>query len=597
MDIEDVYIDEPRGFVNGNVYPRITKKTLNNDLAEAFGDNIPGTQRIFVQVWGCAHNTSDAEYMAGLLAAYGYRVTLGGSCYDSDNESDADNKSNDDEAKALADLWLLNSCTVKGPAEAHFRNAVIAAKEAGKAVVVAGCVPQGSPNAAYLKDVSVVGVQQIDRVVEVVEQTLMGNVVRFMEKRVASTGNQRRLGGAPLSLPKIRRNPFIEILAISTGCLNACTYCKTKHARGVLASYPVDELVQRAIEAFKEGVKELWLTSEDLGAYGRDLPRSEYPLATSPPNLALRWPNHLTLADLLYALVPIIPDGAMLRLGMTNPPYILDQLEEIAIVLRDPRVYAFLHVPVQSGSNNVLDAMRREYTVEEFEEVVNYLLDHVPSVESDSMTVATDIICGFPTETEADFQETLQLVEKYRFPVLFINQFFARPGTPAASMKREATTAAVKKRTKALHELFRTYQPFSDREGRYYRVLITETSTDGKHWVGHTKAYEQILIPKEPELQGRIVEVKVTECDKFFMRGEITNSGPFDSLCDEIGDVFKYLRQPVMESSSKIQNGRVLPPERYWKAKLKSSLFSNLLVPTAIVLLIGAWALTRRCKS
>lgn len=77
-----------------------------------------------------------------------------------------------------------------------------------------------------------------------------GNVVRFMEKRLAPTDNQRRLGGAPLSLPKIRRNPFIEILAVSTGCLNACTYCKTKHARGVLASYPVDELVQRAVEAF-----------------------------------------------------------------------------------------------------------------------------------------------------------------------------------------------------------------------------------------------------------------------------------------------------------------------------------------------------------
>lgn len=135
-----------------------------------------------------------------------------------------------------------------------------------------------------------------------------------------------------------------------------------------------------SIFSLSEGVKELWLTSEDLGAYGRDLPRSEYPLATSPPILAVRWPNHLTLADLLYALVPIIPNGAMLRLGMTNPPYIQDQLEEVAAVLRDPRVYAFLHVPVQSGSNNVLDAMRREYTVEDFQEVVDFLLDKVPSV-------------------------------------------------------------------------------------------------------------------------------------------------------------------------------------------------------------------------
>lgn len=227
-----------------------------------------------MQVWGCAHNTSDAEYMAGILSAYGYKVTLGGGspgdkpekCADkeletTDCECRGDCKkipsksTTTEDAKEAADLWLLNSCTVKGPAEDHFRNTVLAAKAKGKKVVVAGCVPQGSPDVAYLKDVSVVGVQQIDRVVDVVEETLAGNVVRFMDKRMADEGGgpegNRRLGGAPLSLPKIRRNPLIEILAISTGCLNACTYCKTKHARGVLASYTVAELVQRAVEAFE----------------------------------------------------------------------------------------------------------------------------------------------------------------------------------------------------------------------------------------------------------------------------------------------------------------------------------------------------------
>uniref|UniRef100_A0A158QH48 tRNA (N(6)-L-threonylcarbamoyladenosine(37)-C(2))-methylthiotransferase n=1 Tax=Rodentolepis nana TaxID=102285 RepID=A0A158QH48_RODNA len=606
MDIEDISLVPPKSVVNDNVHPRFIKKGLNADTIEAVGDNIPGTQKIFIQVWGCAHNTSDAEYMAGLLSAYGYQVTLGGSCCDSESAFDNENKSGDEVAKAEADLWLLNSCTVKGPAEDHFRNAVIAAKESGKAVVVAGCVPQGSPNTSYLKNISVVGVQQIDRVVEVVEQTLMGNVVRFMEKRVADTNDHRRLGGAPLSLPKIRRNPLIEILAISTGCLNACTYCKTKHARGVLASYPVDELVQRAVEAFNEprviqlhanatfntldGVKELWLTSEDLGAYGRDLSRLQYPLATSPPSLAAQWPHHLTLADLLYALVPVIPRGAMMRLGMTNPPYILDQLEYVSAVLRDPRVYAFIHIPVQSGSNNVLDAMRREYTVEEFQHVVDFLSNEVHSVQGDKMTVATDIICGFPNETEADFQKTLQLVEKNRFPVLFINQFFARPGTPAATMERSATTAAVKLRTKALHNLFRSYQPYAGREGRQYRVLITETSTDGKHWVGHTKAYEQILILKEPGLHGRIVEVMVTECDKFFMRGVVTDRGPFDSLCEETVNTHEYLQIP------KQQNGEVPASKTApsWCSTLmgKSSLLSSLLVPSAVILLLGTFNFT-----
>ncbi|VEL15230.1 unnamed protein product [Protopolystoma xenopodis] len=204
------------------------------------------------------------------------------------------------------------------------------------------------------------------------------NVVRFLEKRFSDAKDGQkviRLPGAPLDLPKIRRNPLIEILAISTGCLNACTYCKTKHARGALTSYSIGQLVERAQSAFAgrlvffvapNGVKEIWLTSEDLGAYGRDLPRiqssqpgfkthscsfSESSPLSVPlcPLLASRWPRHLTLADLLAQLVRVIPAGCMLRLGMTNPPYILDQLTEIAEVLRHPRVYSFLHVPVQSG--------------------------------------------------------------------------------------------------------------------------------------------------------------------------------------------------------------------------------------------------------
>uniref|UniRef100_A0A5K3FPD3 Threonylcarbamoyladenosine tRNA methylthiotransferase n=2 Tax=Mesocestoides corti TaxID=53468 RepID=A0A5K3FPD3_MESCO len=422
-----------------------------------------------------------------------------------------------------------------------------------------------------------------------------------MEKRVGSdenglggSGRKRRLGGAPLSLPKIRRNPLIEILVVSTGCLNACTYCKTKHARGVLASYTVAELVQRAIEAFNDGVREIWLTSEDLGAYGRDLPRFDYHLPTTPATVAEKWPNHLTLADLLFALVPTIPAGCMLRLGMTNPPYILDQLEEVAAVLRHPRVYAFVHIPVQSGSNSVLESMRRAYTVEEFQRVVECLTSGVHSVDGDKLTVATDLICGFPTETEADFQDTVKLVERYKFPVLFINQFFARPGTPAATMKRVATTAEVKKRTRRLHDLFRSYCPFDGRVGRVYRVLITEASTDSKHWVGHTKAYEQILLPKDPDLQGRIVLVEVTECDKFFMRGKVIDRGPFESLSVGEDDGFQLSLQTVggpARVPEDICHKSTIP--KVILSKTKSGFDSSSVILVAVVLLLAAWVIIK----
>ena len=118
-------------------------------------------------------------------------------------------------------------------------------------------------------------------------------------------------------------------------------------------------------------------------------------------------------------------------------------------MLRHPRVYSFLHVPVQSGSDAVLRDMRREYTAADFAEVVETLRREVPGV-----TIATDIICGFPTETEDDFAETVALCDRYRFPSLFINQFFPRPGTPAARMQRAASAQEVKGRTRRLNDLF-----------------------------------------------------------------------------------------------------------------------------------------------
>ncbi|NWT14106.1 CDKAL methylthiotransferase, partial [Vireo altiloquus] len=478
-DIEDIVSAEDlkphdRQFLRKNVFPKVRKrssqKSVQTDDEPPSDSIIPGVQKIWIRTWGCSHNNSDGEYMAGQLAAYGYKIT--------DNSAEAD-------------LWLLNSCTVKNPAEDHFRNSIKKAQEGKKKVVLAGCVPQAQPRQEYLKGLSIIGVQQIDRVVEVVEETIKGHSVRLLGQK---KDNGKRLGGARLDLPKIRKNPLIEIISINTGCLNACTYCKTKHARGDLASYPIEELVDRAKQSFQEGVCEIWLTSEDTGAYGRDI-------GTDLPTL-------------LWKLVEVIPEGAMLRLGMTNPPYILEHLEEMAKILNHPRVYAFLHIPVQSASDSVLMDMKREYCVADFKQVVDFLKERVPGI-----TIATDIICGFPGETDEDFQETMKLVELYRFPSLFINQFYPRPGTPAAKMPQ--VPAAVKKqRTKDLSQLFHSYNPYDHKIGERQRVLVTEESFDSNYYVAHNPFYEQVLVPKDPQLMGKMVEVSIYEAGKHFMKGQ-----------------------------------------------------------------------------
>lgn len=506
-DIEDLISAQditPKQRYSSRKYVKVStrKKHAEEEVPVPVGENIPGVQNVYVKTWGCAHNSSDSEYMAGQLSAYGYNLT-------------------DD--KIEADLWLLNSCTVKNPAEDHFRNEIESAKKLGKHVVLAGCVPQGAPKSSFVQGYSIIGVQQIDRVVEVVEETLKGNTVKLLGTKKE---NGRKIGGASLLLPKVRRNPLIEIIAINTGCLNQCTYCKTKHARGDLGSYPPEEIVARAKQAFEEGVVEIWLTSEDTGTYGRDIGSS--------------------LPELLWQLVEVIPKGCRLRLGMTNPPYILEHLEEISKIMRTPRVYSFLHVPVQSGSDQVLSDMKREYSRADFEHVVDFLQERVPGI-----TIATDIICGFPTETEENFEDTMTLCGKYKFPSLFINQFFPRPGTPAARMPR-VDPQIVKRRTKRLTDLFYSYEPYGHKIGQVQDVLVTEVSHDKKHYVGHNEFYEQVLVPMRPEFMGKLVKVKIAAATKFSINGE-----PLDEI------LMPGLRQPLEKgvvSGFRIENA----DGKYW---------------------------------
>lgn len=452
-----------------SVLPQRRKEAVNGSATDDkdgyAAEGVPGTQKVWIKTYGCSHNVSDSEYMEGILSSYGYQIVA---------------------EQENADLWLVNSCTVKDPSQAAFMHLVNKAKETNFPVVVAGCVSQADRSIPGLEDVSVVGISQIDRVVEVVEETLSGHTVKLLAKKELPA----------LDLPKIRKNPLVEIVPLSTGCLGACTYCKTKHARGNLGSYTVDTIVDRVRTVVAEGVSEVWLSSEDTGAYGIDLGTD--------------------ISCLLRAVVAALPDeGVMLRVGMTNPPYILRHLEAVAEILNHPKVFAFLHVPVQAGSDSVLGAMNREYTCDEFRQVADYLLTHVPDV-----TIATDIICGFPNESEADFDETLALINHYKFAIVNISQFYPRPGTPAARMKR-IPTQVVKDRSRRLTKLFETFDPYKSYVGRRERVwFCNEVSDDGRS-VGHTKAYVKVLVPLDANLPGTSALVDISARQRFHVEGVV----------------------------------------------------------------------------
>jgi len=568
-DIEDIEVGNVGKKEKGEASPRLETGARRGRVKETIlQDNgldptgVPGTQSVFVRTWGCSHNNSDGEYMAGLLAAYGYEVT---------------------EKAEDADVWVLNSCTVKNPAESHFVNEIGKARTQGKHVVVAGCVPQAAPKQKGMEGVSVVGVQQIDRVVEVVEETLKGHTVQLMSQRKGLSSDEwgrfvqgkkrRKLGGASLALPKIRKNYLVEILPISTGCLNQCTYCKTKHARGDLGSYTIEEITMRVKDVLQDGVREIWMSSEDTGAYGRDI--------------------NTSLPSMLRAVVDLLPKGTMLRLGMTNPPYILEHLPEVAEILRHPNVYSFLHVPVQAGSDHVLDDMKRKYHVQDFEVVVDYLREHVSGI-----TISTDIICGFPTESEEDFEETLKLVEKYKFPILNISQFYPRPGTPAAKMKR-VPTQDVKNRSRKLTRLFESYRCFDDHVGRVEEVLATDIAYDKQHLVAHNKQYIQVLVPRDPNLMGKTFKVRIVRAEKFCIIGEVIEETvalapalPTPPQQGALSNASKY-RTPAPESSAgpSRRNGQDGPSQSSPDPPSPSGPVVGLLQSSSWILLLGFLAL------
>ena len=454
-----------------NTQKKKKKIILKNKLKK---DPNKNPYKIFIKTFGCSHNASDSEYMAGILSSLGYEIV-------SSLES--------------SDLTIINSCTVKSPSQAAFLNSVIKSKNFNKKVIVGGCVPQAERNLSGLENISIVGVSQINNIDYIVEQTLEGNVIRLLENKTLPS----------LLLPKIRRNKYIEIIPISQGCLGSCTYCKTKQARGKLISYPVKHIVEACKHAWENNAKELWITSEDTGVYGRDI-------GTNLPNL-------------LIEILKYIPSDVMIRIGMANPPYILEHVNSMIKILNHPNVYSFIHIPVQSGSNKVLDKMLREYTIEEFNFLCDKFIEGVPDI-----TLATDIICGFPTETKENFEETLNLVEKYKFPVINISQFYPRPGTVAAKWKK-IDTKEVHNRSKTLAELFKSYSHYKHLLNTEQRVWIHDLNEEEKNkeenmMVGHNKSYVKILIPKDETLYGKEILVKITKIFEWHCVGEIIDKNP-----------------------------------------------------------------------
>ena len=416
-------------------------------------------EKIFIRTFGCSLNQSDSEQMAGVLTHAGFIIIL---------------KPED------ADLIILNSCTVKGPTENSLFKEI--KKWKNKRLVIAGCIPQTDKE--KLKEYSLIGTKNLNQIVEVVQETLNGNLTQ----RLTFKGNPG------LTLPRIRKNKNVGVIPISRGCLGSCTFCKTKAARGNLQSYPPNDILNLANEYLNEGANELWLTSQDCGCYGFDI--------------------NTNLAELLEQLTKI-PGDFKIRIGMANPDHILKILTKLIQAYKNKKVFRFLHLPIQSGNDLILTIMKRNYSVKEFKIVISAFRKEIPDI-----TISTDIICGFPGETEEQFQDSLDLINWLKPLVLNISRFWPREKPPAAKMKNQLTSRLVKERSRKLHHLFRELgKKENEKElGRIKEVLIEEKIKNG--FVGRDENYRPIILHETAEL-GQKMNIKIVDCSAIDLRGKI----------------------------------------------------------------------------
>jgi MiaB-like tRNA modifying enzyme len=419
---------------------------------------------IYIEIYGCSNSQAEAEMMAGLLKQAGFEIV------------DSDKK---------ADLIIIVTCYVKTPTE---QKILFRIKELSKKkLIIAGCMPEEIYN--KLIDIapkaSLLSTHHIKEIVQAVDKTLEG-------KRVEYLGESNEI---KLCLPKVRRNSVIDIVPISSGCNSHCYYCCVRLVKGKLFSYPKEMIVKEIESSLKEGCKEIWLTAQDTASYGLD--------------------KGAKLPELLND-ISNIPGKFFVRVGMMNLKNVIPIASDIVKAFQNEKIYKFIHLPIQSGSDNVIALMNRAYKVSQFEEIVKMFRD------SFNCQVWTDVIVGYPTEKEEDFSKTLEFIRKIRPDWINVSKFGIRPGTEAAKLK-PLPTDIVKERSRIASELVRKISLEKNQEwiGWEGEILVSEKGNQPNQWIGRNFAYKPVLVESRNNPFGKIVRVKITEVSHSHLSGKL----------------------------------------------------------------------------
>jgi threonylcarbamoyladenosine tRNA methylthiotransferase CDKAL1 len=427
--------------------------------------------QVFVRSFGCSANTADSEVLSGCLVNGGFELAT---------------------SESTANIVIYNSCAVKGPTEDRIISALKQIQSNTK-IVITGCLPLISLERLKreVRFDALLGPSVGKNIVQIVKRVVNGETIIDLDS--AATSNPE------LDLPRIQTNPIISIVPINYGCLGSCSYCCVVHARGHLRSCSIDRIVDRIKKDADSGFQEFWLTSQDTASYGREIGTN--------------------LAELLKA-VTAVEGNFHVRVGMMTPNLIHPFLSDLVDAFRSEKVFKFVHLPVQSGDDEVLRRMRRFYTAAEFKETVAAFRN-----EFSQITLSTDVICGFPGETIDAFENTIHLIKDIKPDIVNVSKFFARPKTAALSMSAESVTKSeINSRSAEMAKLAKQValernQAWANWEGE---VFVDEIGKVEGSWVGRNFAYKPVSILSSENLLGKIVQVKILKTFSTHLSSRIT---------------------------------------------------------------------------
>ncbi len=438
-------------------------------------------RRYHITTFGCQMNKADSERMAGILEDMGFEW--------SQDPNDAN-------------LVLYNTCTIRDNAEQKVysylgRQAKRKHEQADLTLVVAGCVAQ-QEGEALLRRVPeldlVMGPQHANRLQDLLEQVFDGNQV------VATEPIQ-----IVEDITKPRRDSTVTAwVNVIYGCNERCTYCVVPNVRGVEQSRTPEAIRKDMEELGQQGYKEITLLGQNIDAYGRDL-----------PGVTESGRHQHTLTDLLY-YVHDVPGIERIRFATSHPRYFTERLIRACAEL--PKVCEHFHIPFQSGDNDILKAMARGYTQEKYRRIIDKIREYMPDA-----SISADAIVGFPGETEAQFENTLKLVEDIGFDLLNTAAYSPRPGTPAALWENQLSEEVKSDRLQRLNHLVSTKAAQASQRyfGRIEEVLVEDQNLkDPTQVMGRTSGNRLTFFTGDiKELKGQLVRVEITEIRAFSLTG------------------------------------------------------------------------------